>query len=147
MAISLTLALLLVVILQALLPLWTVLRKATWLPAADFAAVYKDKVWLTTTFPLVFLVFFCVSLGVVFAIDRATDTPTAPLVFYTYNLIVTMYGGVEIATGVTIWPSMRRREFTEPAKFTADERVWQGGLMRLLLGLITFWAAFAYWSL
>lgn len=147
MTITITLALLSVVILQALLPLWTVLRRAKWLSADDFAPKYKDKQWITTGFPLIFFLFFCISLGVTFSIDRVTETPTAPLVFYTYNLVVTMYGGFEMATGVTIWPSMRRRAFNEPAKFTADERVWRAGVMRLLLGLVTFWAAFSYWSL
>ena len=147
MPISLTLALLLVVILQALLPFWVVLRQAEWLPAAEFVNRHQDKQWFTNSFPLIFLLFFCVALGVAFNVDRATETPTAPLVFYTYNLVVTMYGGFEMATGVTMWPPRRRRGFTEPATFTADKRVWQAGVLRLILGLATFWAAFAYWSL
>jgi hypothetical protein len=82
------------------------------------------------------------------AIAYNTDTETAPLVFYTYNLIVTMYGGFEMFSGVSVWPQQRRRDQNNvPAQFTAEEKVWQAGLMRVLLGQALFWSAFAYWSL
>ncbi|MCB0035734.1 MAG: hypothetical protein KDE51_17000 [Anaerolineales bacterium] len=147
MTFYLTLVLLIVVAVHAMMPLWFFLRYVKWLPHDDFVKQYQAKEWVTQSYPLVFLIFFCVAVGVAMGIARTTETATGPLVFYTYNLIVTMYGGFEMATGVSIWPQQRRRELIIPAQFTADDKVWQAGLVRVLLGVVLFWSAFVYWSL
>lgn len=146
MAIYLTVLLLIVVALQAMIPIWLFLRHVTWYPHNEFVRYYQQKQWVTHAYPLVFFIFFCIAVGIVFTIDRVTETATGPLVFYTYNLIVTMYGGFEMATGVSIWPRQRRRERIVPAQFTAAEQVRWAGLIRMLLGLVLFWGAFVYWS-
>lgn len=139
--------LLLVVVAQALLPIWFFLRHAVWLTAEKLVGRHAEKRWVVYGYPWLFLLFFSLSVGVVMQVANHTATPTAPLVFYCYCLIVTMYGGFELMADVSVQPRYLWRRQRHEARFTVGGQVRQAGFVRLLTGLGLLAGAFVYWSI